>query len=63
MMAQIEMENLVATDWWWDEHEYRVPSRARMESERKAYDEVEREGLGNEGSHSGDHTGTGKDIL
>lgn len=43
MIAQIEVENPVVTDWWWDEHEYRVPSRARMERERKVYEEAEGE--------------------
>lgn len=43
MIAQIEVENPIVTDWWWDEHEYRVPSRARMKRERQAYEEEERE--------------------
>lgn len=42
MMAQIEVENAMLTDWWWDEHEYRVPSRARMKRERQAYEEAEK---------------------
>jgi len=42
-MAQIEVENIVVTDWWWGEQEYRVPSRARMKRERQAYEEAERE--------------------
>ena len=43
MMAQIEVENPMTVDWWWDEQEYRVPSRARMKRERQAYEEAERE--------------------
>ncbi len=41
-MAQIEVENPMTVDWWWDEQEYRVPSRARMKRERQAYEEAER---------------------
>ena len=41
MMAQIEVENSMVVDWWWDEHEYRVPSRARLKRERQAYEEAE----------------------
>lgn len=44
MMAQTEVENPMVTDWWWDEQEYRVPSKARMKRERRAYEEAEREG-------------------
>ncbi len=61
MMEQTE--NVMVTDYWWDEQEYRVPSRARMKRERQAYEEAEREGFGNEGNYNGDHTGTGQDIL
>ena len=38
-----QVENILTIDWWWDEQEYRVPSNARMERERKAYEEAERE--------------------
>lgn len=40
MMEQTE--NVMVTDYWWDEQEYRVPSRARMKRERQAYEEAER---------------------
>lgn len=58
-----QTEGSMATDRWWDEQECRVPSRARMKRERKAYEEAEREGFGNEGSCNRNHTGTGQDIL
>lgn len=60
---QIEAENPMVVDWWWDEQEYRVPSKARMKRERQAYEEAEREGFENEGSCNRNHTGTGQDIL
>ena len=44
MMAQIEVENPAVVDWWWDEHEYRVPSKAWMKKERQSYEEEERGG-------------------
>lgn len=43
MMAQIEVDNILTVDWWWDEHEYRVPSKTRMKRERQAYEEAEME--------------------
>lgn len=43
MMAQIEVENSMVVDWWWDEQECRLPSRARMKREKQAYEEAERE--------------------
>lgn len=43
MMAQIEAENSIVTDWRWYEHEYQVPSKARMKRERQAYEEAGRE--------------------
>ena len=61
-MMAIEVGNPMVTDWW-DEHEYRVPIKARMKRERQAYEEVEREGFGNEGSCNRNHPGTGQDIL
>lgn len=51
-----QVENVMAIDRWWDEEEYRVPSRARMKRERQAYEEAER-GLENEGSDSSNHPG------
>lgn len=48
MMAQIEVENSIAVDWWWDEQEYRVPSKSRMKRERQAYEAEEREDRENE---------------
>ena len=43
MMMAIEVEDPMVTDWWWDGHEYRMPSKARMKRERQAYEEAERE--------------------
>lgn len=43
MMMQSEVDNILTTDWYWDEQEYRVPSKARMKRERQAYEEAERE--------------------
>ena len=43
MMSRIEAENPMVIDWWWDEQEYRVPSRTRMNRERQAYEAEERE--------------------
>ncbi|WP_297642795.1 hypothetical protein [uncultured Bacteroides sp.] len=63
MMAQIEVENPTVVDWWWDEHECRVPSKARMKRERQAYEEAEREDIGSGRSDSSNHTGECKDIL
>ncbi len=37
------IENAMVIDWWWDEQEYRVPSKARMKKQRQAYEEAERE--------------------
>lgn len=53
MMAQIEVENPMVVDWWWDEQEYRMPSRARMKRERQAYEEAEREDRENESRGQG----------
>lgn len=43
MMAQIEVENHMVVDWWWDDQECRAPSRARLKREKQAYEEAERE--------------------
>ena len=42
-LAMMEtIDNILTIDWWWDEQEYRVPSRARMKRERQAYEDAER---------------------
>lgn len=38
-----QIENSMVVNWWWDEQEYRMPSKARMKRERQAYEEAERE--------------------
>lgn len=38
-----KVDNIMVTDWWWDEQEYRVPSKARLKREMQAYEETERE--------------------
>lgn len=38
-----QIENRMVVNWWWDEQEYRMPSKARMKRERQAYEEAERE--------------------
>ena len=38
-----QIENPMVLDWWWDEEEYHVPSKARLKRERQAYEEAERE--------------------
>lgn len=62
-MAQIEVDNILTVDWWWDEHEYRVPSRARMERERQAYEEAEREDREIEGRRYGDMEEPGRRVM
>ncbi len=42
------IENAMVVDNWWDEQEYRLPSRAQMKRERQAYEEAEREDRENE---------------
>lgn len=42
-MTMETVENSMVVDWWWDEQEYRVPSKARLKRERQAYEEAERE--------------------
>jgi len=58
-----EIENILVTDWWWDEQEYRMPNRARMKRERQAYQEAEREEVGNGKHYGGNYAGAGEDIL
>lgn len=38
-----QIDNIMAIDWWWDEQEYRVPSKERLKRERQAYEEAEGE--------------------
>ena len=38
-----QIENSMVVNWWWDEQEYRMPSKARMKRERQAYEAAERE--------------------
>ncbi|MDE5965859.1 MAG: hypothetical protein K2G89_03410 [Lachnospiraceae bacterium] len=38
-----QIENAMVVNWWWDESEYGVPSKARMKRERQAYEAEERE--------------------
>lgn len=42
------IENAMLVDPWWDEREYVVPNRHRLEQMRKAYDEAEMEELEHE---------------
>lgn len=42
-MIMETVENSMVIDWWWDELEYRIPSKARLKRERQAYEEAERE--------------------
>lgn len=41
MLEQIE--NSMVVDWYWNEIEYGVPNKSRMERERRIYDEEEME--------------------
>lgn len=43
-----QIENSMVVNWWWDEQEYRMPSKALMKRERQAYEEAEREDRENE---------------
>lgn len=43
-----QVENSMVVDWWWDEHEYQVPSMARIKRERQAYEEAEMEDMEDE---------------
>lgn len=38
-----EVDNIMVCDWWWDEIEYGVKHKTRLERERDAYEEAERE--------------------
>lgn len=62
-MMQIETENPTVIDWWWDEQECRVPSKARMKRERQAWEEAESEELRNGQYYGGNYAGAGKDNL
>lgn len=37
------VENTMILDWWWDKSEYGVPGKSRLERERQACEEAERE--------------------
>lgn len=39
-----QIENSMVVDWYWNEIEYGVPNKSRMERERRIYDEEEMEG-------------------
>ena len=39
-----QIENRMVVDWYWNEIEYGVPNKSRMERERRIYDEAEMEG-------------------
>lgn len=58
-----KVDNIMVTDWWWDEQEYRVPSKARLKREMQAYEDAEREGFGNGNCNSGDYAGERKNFL
>ena len=58
-----QIENSMTVDWWWDEQEYRVPSRARMKRERQAYEEAERDGFGSGKYNSCNYAGECEDIM
>ena len=53
MMAQIEVENHMVVDLWWNDQECRSPSRTRLKREKEAYEEVERAGREIEGRGQG----------
>ena len=36
-----QIENPMVVDWWWDEIEYGVPSKRRLQNQRRNYDEIE----------------------
>ncbi len=58
-----QAENPRVIDWWWDEQEYRAPSRTRLKRERQAYEEAEREDRDDGRSYGSDYTGNSQDIL
>lgn len=39
-----QIENSMVEDWYWNEIEYGVPNKPRLERERRIYDEEEMEG-------------------
>lgn len=43
MMPQINVENPMVVDWYWNEIEYGVPSPSRLRRIREAYEQAERE--------------------
>ena len=38
-----QIENSMVEDWYWNEIEYGVPNKSRLERERRIYDEEEME--------------------
>lgn len=38
-----DIENAMVVDSWWDEQEYGIPSKRRLNRLREAYDEAEME--------------------
>lgn len=44
-----KIENKMVLDWPWDEIEYGVPDKRRLNRERQAYEEAEREDREDEG--------------
>lgn len=44
-----KIENPMVLDWWWGEEEYGIPDKRRLKRERQAYEEAEREDMGDEG--------------
>ncbi|MCI9488283.1 MAG: hypothetical protein HFI64_15250 [Lachnospiraceae bacterium] len=43
-----ELENHMIVDWLLGEVEYGIPDRGRLARQREAYDEAERNGIGND---------------
>lgn len=42
------LENRMVVDWVWGEVEYGIPNKRRLERKMEAYDEAERNGIGND---------------
>ena len=42
-MMPEQIENSMVVDWYWDEIEYGVPNKSRLERERRTFDEMEME--------------------
>lgn len=39
----MDVDNILTIDWWWDEQEYGVPSKRRINRLREAYGDAEME--------------------